>query len=113
MRSFRSVKDLRLFLRRLLKEELRGLPPDFRIEVEVLSVRPPRALLRLPVPAEGNLPRAHQLDLLVARLLEEGLSLEVFYADDLPEAEELLLSPQKNLSRRLREPRKESNLVDG
>ena len=89
IRNFKSEKDLRLFLRRFFKEGLRGLPPDFRIEVEVLSVRPPRAVLRLPVPAEGNPARAHQVDLLVARLLEEGLSLEVFYADDLAEAEGL------------------------
>ncbi len=84
-RSFRSPKDLRLFLKGFLKEHLRGLPPDFRIEIEVLSHAPPRALLRLPAHSEGNLIRVHQVDLLVSHLAEMGVEVEVFYMDDLIE----------------------------
>ncbi|HFC96984.1 MAG TPA: hypothetical protein ENJ40_00810 [Thermosulfurimonas dismutans] len=86
MKTFRSAKDLRLFLKRFFRERLPGLPADFRLEVEVYSYRPPRAALRLPVHSEGNPARAHQVDRLVAELEREGLELEVFYLDDEAEA---------------------------
>ncbi len=82
VRTFRSEKDLRLFLRKFLRERLRGLPADFRIGIEVRSVRPPRATLKLPVHSEANPARAHEVDRLVAELEARGLELEVFYLDD-------------------------------
>ncbi|MBX6422706.1 hypothetical protein [Thermosulfurimonas sp. F29] len=87
-RGFRSAKDLRLFLRWFFREHLRGLPPEFRIEAKVLSVRPPRAALFIPAHSEGNLIRVHQVDLLVEELAATGIELEVFYADDLGERDD-------------------------
>ncbi len=88
-KTFRSPKDLRLHLKHFLKDRLRGLPSDFRIEIAVLSHRPPRAALFIPAHSEGNLIRVHQVDRLVAELAEMGIEIEVFYADDETEASEL------------------------
>ena len=89
-RSFLSEKDLRLFLRRFLKERLKGLPPDFKIEIEVFSHKPPKSALKIPTHSEKNLIRAHQVDLLVRELFEAGIAVEVFYLDDEPETRESL-----------------------
>lgn len=85
-KNFVSCKDLRLWLRRFFRERLRGLSPDFRLEIAIFSHRPPRAALFLPVHSEGNLIRVHQVDRLVAELAEAGIEIEVFYADDETEA---------------------------
>lgn len=91
-RNFLSSKDLRLFLKRYLKERLKGLPPDFQIRIEVCSFRPPQAFLYIPAHSEGNLARVHQVDLLVSELKEMGIELEVFYLDDLEERPRIIFS---------------------
>lgn len=89
-RTFLSEKDLRLFLKRFLKEKLKGLPPDFKIEIKVFSHQPPQTALKIPTHSEKNLLRAHQVDLLIRELSEAGIAVEVFYLDDEPEASESL-----------------------
>ncbi|WP_153303805.1 hypothetical protein [Thermosulfurimonas dismutans] len=89
-KNFLSEKDLRLFLKRFLKEKLKGLPPDFKIEIRVFSHQPPRTALKIPAHSEKNLLRAHQVDLLIRELSEAGITVEVFYLDDEPEASESL-----------------------
>ncbi|GEM_PF-2146456 len=86
-RKIRSEKDLRLFVRGFLKEKLRGLPPHFRIEVEVLDPPSKRVAVRIPAHSEGNLIRIMQVDHLVEELENYGLQVEVFYLDDLWERE--------------------------
>ncbi len=45
---------------------------------------------KVPAWAEANPVRLHQLDLLMAQLEELGLTVNVFYREDLPEKEGLL-----------------------
>ncbi len=85
MRSFRSLKDLRLFVKKFLKERMKGLPPEFRIEVEALDYKNPRVLIKVPVHSEKNLVRAHQLDVLIKELEDSGVLSELCYIDDLEE----------------------------
>ncbi len=82
-----TEKDLRLKVRLYLKEHLRGLPPHFRIEVKVLTLKPPRVAILLPIHSEWNLIRAAQVDRLVADLESKGLRVEVFYEEDSLEKE--------------------------
>ncbi len=82
-----TEKDLRHGIRRYLKEHLRGLPSHFRIEVKVLTLRPPWVAILIPIHSEWNLIRAAQVDRLVADLESMGLRVEVFYEDDSLEKE--------------------------
>ncbi len=88
-RQIRTEKDLRLLVSRFLKTHLKGLSPGFRIEVEVLSLRPPQVAIKIPAHSEGNLIRVGQVDQLVASLEAFGLGVEVLYEDDLLEQERL------------------------
>ena len=85
LKNPKSEKDLRLGVQKFFKEGLKGLPPGFRIEAEVLSLRPPRVLVKIPAYSEGNPIRVAQVDYLVAELEAQGLEVVICYLDDLPE----------------------------
>ena len=86
-RNFISEKDLRLFIKKFLKSRLKGLPADFKFEIGVKTLRPPKVFIQIPAHSEGNLIRTHQWDHLVAELEEQGLGVEVFYLDDAVESQ--------------------------
>ena len=79
----KTEKDLRLFVKKYIKERLKGLPSDKKLEVKVKSVSPPIINLYLPFFSEGNLIRANEVDFLIADLEKLGLKVEIFYLDDL------------------------------
>jgi hypothetical protein len=80
---FKNEKDLRLFVKRFLKEHLRGLPETAKIEIKVVSFKPPQVLLHLPFYSEGNLIRVNEVDFLLEKLLNLGIKGEVVYIDDI------------------------------
>lgn len=81
-KDFRSEKDLKLFVKRFLKEKLKGLPEDTKIEVEVFSLKPPEVNLYFPFYSEGNLIRAFEVDFLLAELYNFGIVCNLYYQDD-------------------------------
>ena len=81
----KNEKDLRLRVQKFFKERLKGLPPGFRIQAEVLGLRPPRVLVKIPAYSEGNPIRVAQVDQLVAELEAKGLEVILCYLDDLAE----------------------------
>lgn len=85
LKSFRNEKDLRLFVKRFLKERLKGLPEGTKIEVEVASLKPPSVNLYFPFYSEGNLIRAFEVDFLLAELYNLGIECSLFYQDDIGE----------------------------
>ncbi len=86
--KLKSFKDLKLFVKRFLKENLLGLPKDKVFEVRPEGLNPPRVKLFLPFYSEGNLLRAHQVDILLSELYNLGISTKLFYEDDWVEAME-------------------------
>ncbi len=91
LRKANSKKELRNLIRRYLKEHLKGLPPHFKIEVEILEMHPNTAVILLPTHSEGNLIRVAQVDRLVGDLESIGINIEVLYEDDLAEKREIYL----------------------
>ncbi|BAU23644.1 hypothetical protein THC_1276 [Caldimicrobium thiodismutans] len=87
MKSFRSEKDLRLFVKKFFKENLKGLPEMAKIEIEVYSLNPPSVKLYFPFYSEGNFLRAFEVDFLLAELYNLGIKGSLFYQDDLGERE--------------------------
>jgi len=83
--KIKTDKDLRLFTRKFFREKLRGLPPDFRLEINPLSLRPHRVRLHIPAHSEGNLIRVTQVDHLIEELEDLGIEVELYYLDDLEE----------------------------
>lgn len=85
LKRFRNEKDLRLFVKRFLKENLKGLPEGTKIDIEVFSLTPPSVNLYFPFYSEGNLLRAYEVDFLLAELYNLGIICNLFYQDDLGE----------------------------
>jgi len=86
-KGFKKEKELRLFVKNFLKNNLKGLPEDKKFEVKVKSLSPPCVQIFFPFYSEGNLIRANEVDFLIGKLLEEyQIIAEVVYLD---EAEEL------------------------
>jgi len=81
-KHFKNEKDLRLFIKRFLKENLKGLPPESKIEIEVLKVKPAEVILKFPFYSEGNLIRANEVDFLLKDLIELGIKAHIVYVDD-------------------------------
>ncbi|WP_022853999.1 hypothetical protein [Thermodesulfatator atlanticus] len=81
----RTEKDLRLLTQKFFRESLKGLPPGFRIEAEVVSVYPPRILVKIPAHSEGSPIRVAEVDFLVEELENFGLEVILCYQDDLEE----------------------------
>ncbi len=92
LRKANNEKELRNLVRRFFKEHLKGLPPHFKIEVQVLKMRPNKVIILLPTHSEGNLIRVAQVEQLVARLESVGINIEVLYEDDLIEKGEIFKS---------------------
>mgnify|MGYP001626347895 FL=1 len=86
-KNFRKEKDLRLFVKRFLKEKLKGLPEGVKIEIEVSSLNPPTVNLYFPFYSEGNLFRAFEVDFLLGELYNLGINCNLYYLDDLGERE--------------------------
>jgi hypothetical protein len=84
-KGFRNEKDLRLFVKRFLKENLKGLPEGVKIEIEVSSLNPPEVNLFFPFYSEGNLLRTLEVDFLLTELYNLGISCHLFYLDDMGE----------------------------
>ncbi len=87
-KSFRSEKELRLFVKRMFKETLRGLPEEAKVEVLVKTLRPPKVYLLLPFYSEGNLIRAMEVDFFLGELYNFGVEGEIIYLDDRVEIEQ-------------------------
>ncbi len=87
-KKLHTAKDFRLFVKGFLKEKLKGLPPDFRLEVEVTDKKAKKIEVKIPAHSEGNPIRITQVDRLVEELEEMGLEIEILYLDDLWEREE-------------------------
>jgi hypothetical protein len=85
--KFRKEKDLRLFVKKFLKERLKGLPSEKPFEVVVESLNPPVVRIFSPFYSEGNLLRAHEVDTILLELYNLGIFAKLFYEDDLGEAE--------------------------
>ena|GEM_PF-735375 len=81
-KKFSSEKDLRLFVKKLFQEKIKGLPPQARIEIHVLSLKPPMIRLKLPFFSEGNLLRANEVDFFLEELYNWGIEGDIFYLDD-------------------------------
>ncbi len=81
-RKFLSEKDLRLFVKRFLKDHLKGLPEGTKIEIKVLDYLSPKVQLLFPFYSEGNVLRALEVDFLVKELYNVGIEAEVYYLDD-------------------------------
>ncbi len=87
----RPEKALRNRIKRWLKEKVRGLPPGFIFRVSARKEKGKFIIdIEVPAWAEANPVRLHQLDLLMAQLEELGLTVNVFYREDLPEKEGFL-----------------------
>jgi len=85
--KFKKEKDLRLFVKRFLKERLKGLPDEKPFEVYVESLKPPIVKIFSPFYSEGNLLRAHEVDLILLELYNLGILVKLYYEDDLGEGE--------------------------
>ncbi|OAG28367.1 hypothetical protein [Thermodesulfatator autotrophicus] len=85
LKKARTEKDLRLLTQKFFKESLKGLPAGFRIEAKVLSVNPPRVIVKIPAHSEGNPIRIAQVDQLIEELENLGLEVILCYQDDLEE----------------------------
>ncbi len=82
IKHFKNEKDLRLFVKKFLKGNLKGLPPESKIEVEVLKVKPAEVILKFPFYSEGNLIRTNEVDFLLKNLMELGIKAYIKYLDD-------------------------------
>lgn len=81
-KGFKNEKDLRLFVKKFLKEKLKGLPPESKVEIKVIKVKPAEIILKFPFYSEGNLIRANEVDFLLKDLAEIGIKAYIKYIDD-------------------------------
>ncbi|PMP68476.1 MAG: hypothetical protein C0190_01495 [Thermodesulfobacterium geofontis] len=88
VKNFRREKDLRLFIKKFLKENLKGLPPESKIDIEVIKIKPAEVILKFPFYSEGNLIRANEVDFLLKDLINLGIKAQVKYIDDVEIFEE-------------------------
>lgn len=82
LKSFKSEKDLRLFVKKILKESFKGLQDVVKIEIKVVELNPPKIQMNFPFYSEGNLLRALEVDFFVRELYNLGIEVEVYYLDD-------------------------------
>jgi len=82
-KKFKNEKDLRLFIKKFLKQNLKGLPPESKIEVEIVKFKPAEVILKFPFYSEGNLIRANEVDFLLKTLIELGIKAHIKYIDDI------------------------------
>ncbi len=82
-KNFKNEKDLKLFVKRFFKENLKGLPETAKINVRVICVKPPKVLLEMPFYSEGNLIRINEVDFLLKELSAFGIETIIAYLDDL------------------------------
>lgn len=79
----KSEKYLRNLLKRWIREDLRGLPRELKIEIEITRNSGNLKLnLLVSTLSEVNWIRSHQLDQLVAKLSKLGIEINVLYLDD-------------------------------
>ncbi|QER41325.1 hypothetical protein F1847_00695 [Thermodesulfobacterium sp. TA1] len=88
-KSFKNLKDVKLFTKKFLKERLKGLPEEAKIEVEAVGLNPPQVRIYLPFYSEGNLIRCNEVDFILEELLSLGIHGEIVYLDDNLELEAL------------------------
>jgi len=88
VKNFKNEKDLKLFIKRFLKENLKGLPPESKIEIEVIKIKPAEVILKFPFYSEGNLIRVNEVDFLLKTLINLGIKAQVKYIDDIEIFEE-------------------------
>jgi len=88
IKNFKNEKDLKLFVKRFLKENLKGLPPESKIEIEVIKIKPAEVILKFPFYSEGNLIRVNEVDFLLKTLINLGIKARVKYIDDIEIFEE-------------------------
>jgi len=88
IKNFKNEKDLKLFIKRFLKENLKGLPPESKIEIEVVKIKPSEIILKFPFYSEGNLIRVNEVDFLLKNLIDLGIKVQVKYIDDIEIFEE-------------------------
>ncbi len=88
VKNFKNEKDLKLFIKRFLKENLKGLPPESKIEIEVIKIKPAEVILKFPFYSEGNLIRVNEVDFLLKTLIDLGIKAQVKYIDDVEIFEE-------------------------
>lgn len=82
VRNFKNEKDLKLFIKRFLKENLKGLPPESKIEIKVIKIKPAEVILEFPFYSEGNFIRVNEVDFLLKKLIDLGIKAQVKYIDD-------------------------------
>ncbi|WP_038056871.1 hypothetical protein [Thermodesulfobacterium hydrogeniphilum] len=82
-KNFKSEKDLRLFIKKFLKENLKGLPETAKIQIKVLNIKPPQVVLEMPFYSEGNLIRVNEVDFLIQHLVNLGIRVNIIYLDDI------------------------------
>lgn len=83
IKNFRNEKDLRLFIKKFLKENLKGLPAESKIEVKIVKIKPAEVILKFPFYSESNLIRTNEVDFLLKNLLSLGIKVYVKYIDDI------------------------------
>lgn len=88
VKNFKKEKDLRLFIKKFLKENLKGLPAESKIEIEIIKIKPAEVILKFPFYSEGNLIRANEVDFLLKNLIDLGIKAQVKYIDDVEVFEE-------------------------
>lgn len=88
IKNFKNEKDLKLFVKRFLKGNLKGLPPESKIEIEVIKIKPAEVILKFPFYSEGNLIRVNEVDFLLKTLINLGIKAQVKYIDDIEIFEE-------------------------
>jgi len=88
IKNFKNEKDLKLFVKRFLKGNLKGLPPESKIEIEVIKIKPAEVILKFPFYSEGNLIRVNEVDFLLKTLIDLGIKAQVKYIDDVEIFEE-------------------------
>jgi hypothetical protein len=82
VKNFKNEKDLKLFIKKFLKKNLKGLPPESKIEIEVIKIKPAEVILKFPFYSEGNLIRVNEVDFLLKKLIDLGIKAQVKYIDD-------------------------------
>ena len=88
IKTFKNEKDLRLFIKKFLKENLKGLPLESKIDIQIIKVKPAEVILKFPFYSEGNLIRVNEVDFLLKILMDLGIKAYVRYIDDVENFEE-------------------------
>ena len=88
IKTFKNEKDLRLFIKKFLKENLKGLPLESKIEIQIIKIKPAEVILKFPFYSEGNLIRVNEVDFLLKILMDLGIKAHIRYIDDVENFEE-------------------------